>query len=56
MFLAIVRAVGDSKRRQGGSTLASAQPMSHGLAEKAKREHMKAVRPKKPFLTVEERK
>ena len=56
VFLAIVRAVGDSKRRQGRSTLASVQPMSHGLTEKAKREHMKAVGPKKSFLTVEERK
>ena len=55
--LAIVRDVSDCKRRQEKcSILASAQPMYHGLTEKAQREHMKAVGPKKSFLTVEERK
>ena len=57
VFLAIVRSIDDSKRRQGGnSDLTSAKPMSHGLTEKVKREHMTAVGTKNSFLTVENRK
>ena len=54
MFLALVRPVGDSTRRQRKVTLATAQSVPHGVTEKYKREQMKATGPKKSFLTVEE--
>ena len=56
VFLALVRPVGDSTRRQKKTTLATAQIVPHGVTEKFKREQMKATGPKKSFLTVEERK
>lgn len=57
-FLAIVRAVGKNERRPAPEhgSLAAVDTMSHGITEKVKREHMRAVGPKKSFLTVEERK
>ena len=43
VFLALVRLVGDSRRRQKKTTLATAQTVSHGVTEKSKREQMKAT-------------
>ena len=51
VFLALVRPVGDSTRRQKKATLATAQTVPHGVTGKFKREQMKATGPKKSFLT-----